>query len=492
MSQGNLNSGNLNAAAGSATRNIYVGGPGNDVFFIQNSNDLIIENPNSGTDTVFSTVSYQLGDNLENLVLYGSDNIDATGNALDNYLMGTEGNNRLIGGEGNDILDGQAGADMMWGGKGDDLYVVDNPADQVCENPGEGTDSVLSYVSYQLRANVENLVLLGQDNLNAQGNELANVIMGNEGNNRLDGGVGADYLAGGAGNDIYVVDNSGDKVIELPDQGNDSVESSVSYKLTENVENLQLLGSAKTGEGNALDNKLFGNASNNRLYGYAGSDLLIGGGGNDAMDGGQGDDEIYAGNGNAWVAGGEGNDILHAGAGRNVFAFNRGDGQDLILDSRLGKNAVSFGGGIHMEDLSLSRSGSDLLLSLGGGDSIRLKDFYDPANRNQKGLETLQFISDAGAGSHTGCASPDRPVVSQIDFDEVLSEFDRACRKGDAKNPWTLMKNRLDVHLIRNSDGVLGGEMSLNYAASHTLTTTLQTAAVGATESTNKHTADKI
>ena len=85
-------------------------------------------------------------------------------------------------------------------------------------------------------------------------------------------------MIGGTGNDIYVVDAAGDVVTELAGQGTDTVQSSVSYTLGADVENLQLTGAAAiNATGNALDNLLTGNSGNNVLSGGAGDDTMIGG-----------------------------------------------------------------------------------------------------------------------------------------------------------------------------------------------------------------------
>lgn len=59
---------------------------------------------NQGTDTVYSSVGYDLGDNVERLYLTGSDAIDATGNARDNRIAGNEAANVLTGGAGKDYF----------------------------------------------------------------------------------------------------------------------------------------------------------------------------------------------------------------------------------------------------------------------------------------------------------------------------------------------------------------------------------------------------
>ncbi|TDI15043.1 calcium-binding protein, partial [Acinetobacter baumannii] len=96
------------------------------------------------------------------------------------------------------------------------------------------------------------------------GNSAINTLTGGAGDDYLNGGGGADKLLGGTGNDSYVIDNTGDIVTENTGEGIDTVLSSITYTLGNNLENLTLTGStAINGTGNALNNVIVGNSAIN-------------------------------------------------------------------------------------------------------------------------------------------------------------------------------------------------------------------------------------
>jgi Ca2+-binding RTX toxin-like protein len=176
----------------------------------------------------------------------------------------------------------------------------------------------------------------GDDTLN--GSASADTLDGGLGNDILDGKAGADKMIGGAGDDTYYVDNSGDLVTELADQGSDTVYTSLaSYTLAANVESLQYTGSAAfTGVGNALNNSISGSVSlANKLDGGAGDDTLVGGSAADSLLGGAGDDGFFATFGKDTLDGGVGSDTLVSFSARLAdFSVFRANATDTVLTFR--------------------------------------------------------------------------------------------------------------------------------------------------------------
>ena len=190
-------------------------------------------------------------------------------------VVGGSGNDTIIGNGGVNTLDGGAGADVLLGGAGNDTYVADTTGDAIGENADEGTDTVLATAHFRLATNLENLTLQGGADLQGYGNADLNTLTGNAGSNLLNGEGGADMMLGGAGNDFYFVDDIGDQAIENASEGTDLVFSATHFRLSANLEDLILQGSA--------DLQGYGNSGANTLYGNTGVNLLDGGAGADVM-----------------------------------------------------------------------------------------------------------------------------------------------------------------------------------------------------------------
>jgi Ca2+-binding RTX toxin-like protein len=387
------------------------GGQDDDLYIVDNLLDVVTESMDEGIDTVRSSVSFTLGDNVENLVITASGAASGTGNALDNVLTGGKGANALSGLDGNDSIDGGAGADKMTGGTGDDTYTVDNVKDLVIEAAMEGIDTVTSSVSFALGMNVENLILTGVAASNGTGNDLDNAITGNAGNNNLaglggsdsidggggndtlDGGDGDDTLDGGVGDDTYVVDpEGGDVLLEGVGEGTDTVLSAAaSFTLLDNFENLTLVGDAVDGSGNDAGNVVTGNGNGNSLEGLGGNDTIRGMGGDDVLLGGDGSDSLDGGDGDDVLDGEAGADTMAGLAGNDIYLVD--DAGDVVLEGA-GKGGidevisqVSYTLGANIENLTLVGSGTvtgvgntlantivsdsdSLLLGLAGNDMI--------------------------------------------------------------------------------------------------------------------------
>ena len=264
--------------------------------------------------------------NITGTTINGFERFDLSGFLGKVTYTGTTTNDWVATGTGADVLNGGTGVDTLIGGLGNDTYTVDNVGDIVTETSTLATeiDAVNSSVTYTLSANVEKLTLTGTANINGTGNTLANTITGNAANNLLNGGdgndilngaAGIDTLIGGLGNDIYTVDNGGDIVTETSTLATeiDTVNSSVTYTLSVNVEKLTLTGTANiNGTGNTSVNTITGNSGNNILDGGDGNDVLNGGAGIDTLTGGAGNDTFVVDTVTDLIDGGVGTDTIQS------------------------------------------------------------------------------------------------------------------------------------------------------------------------------------
>lgn len=275
-----------------------IGGTGDDSFWVNGREDVIVEAAGEGTDTVYAKYSWALGANLENLTLQevgASANGSGTGNELANRLTGNSGRNLLDGRNGNDMLYGLGGNDTMWGGAGNDL--LDGGTGDDVIGGGIGTDTLFGG--------------LGNDTLYA----------GNDGDK--------DWLSGGAGDDVYWINGTAQDVIqENAGEGIDTVFIQGNGQLAANVENLVVQ------EGGSSPFSVSGNDLANGMLGSSRANRIAGGGGNDAINGRGGDDTLIGGAGDDWLIG---------GAGADTFLFQGGgEGNDIIADWGNGRDRIDL------------------------------------------------------------------------------------------------------------------------------------------------------
>ena len=192
------------------------------------------------------------------------------GSAFDDVIKGSSGDDLAAGGAGNDLMNGKSGNDLLFGQDGNDTI-----------EGGSGND-VLTGLS-------------GDDQL--QGGSGDDLMLGGSGDDTLKGGSGADRLVAGDGDDAL----SG------------GAENDILY-------------------GNSGDDMLDGGSGDDLLSAGSGDDVLHGGAGNDKLFGEAGDDMLTGGAGNDVLSGGAGDDILRGGSGEDLFIFNGGGGNDIILD----------------------------------------------------------------------------------------------------------------------------------------------------------------
>ncbi|MDC1255903.1 hypothetical protein N8128_06950, partial [Paracoccaceae bacterium] len=385
---------------GDTTRNIYI---------LDNAGDTITENGEDEIDIVKSSVSYTLVDKLENITLTGSADINATGNELKNEFYGNSGINTFSG------------------LSGDDTYYIDDERDTVIETEiitetTRNYDRVYSSADFDSRnAYIEYIELTGSDSINAIGNSVNNFIYGNSGDNTLtgyagsdnlyggegadtliggegadtlDGGGGADSLIGGKGNDKYWIDQVGDKVTELEDEGFDWIyfasdfDSEANYTITDNIETIYSFSSANTNiTGNNLNNDIYAGSGNDILDGALGADNLYGKAGDDIYIIDNIDDKTFE----SWD--GSGTDEVRSSVSYSI------SGDDIEVLTLMGSahiDGTGNGGG----NTLTGNSGNNILFGLHGNDFLYGLSGNDTLNGGTND-DTL-FGGDGDDTLHTG------------------------------------------------------------------------------------------
>jgi len=344
-------------------------------------------------------------------------------------LSGGGGNDSLFGLGGDDTITGGTGNDFLQGGVGNDRYVFEAGfgQDTISDN-GVNFQSAADVVAFgaglslddlQVRAIGNDIELRfgGEDRLLIQfGLESASYLIetflfddgrsltraemlerlttGTAGADDLTGLGGADSIEALQGDDT-LRGNSGDDTL-VSGEGDDW---------------------ASGGNGNDLirgddgDDSLFGDSGNDTLEGGAGFDVFEGGFGRDSLEGGAGNDTLQGDDDADTLVGGAGDDLLIGGARDDTYRFGAGFGHD-VIDERIGSafrsgtDVVLFDATIAAADVSVFIDGDDLILSVAGGDRLRIAG---TVSGGEKRVESVSFEAEAITWSHADLIAAAQP-----------------------------------------------------------------------------------
>ncbi len=327
--------------------------------------------------------------------------LEVTGTAGDDTLEGVLGfADVLHGGAGNDVLSASGSGDTLDGGDGDDTLNADYWAEGTTFIGGAGND-VLNGSNY-----ADSYVFNrgdGQDVIHEAG---PNYWWGNY-TDRLnfgDGIAASDVSVSRSGMDLLFKLNGGSDQLTVAnwfgDGGGFYQVEQVSFADGTTWSSAQISAWALEVTGTPGDDTLVGvRGFANVLHGGAGNDILTASGSGDTLDGGDGDDTLNA---DYWadgttIIGGAGNDVLTGSGYGDSYVFNRGDGQDVIHETGANygwgnhTDRLTFGDGIAASDVSVSRSGLDLLFSLNGGsDQLTVADWFSDGDGHYQ-VEQVSF-----------------------------------------------------------------------------------------------------
>jgi Ca2+-binding RTX toxin-like protein len=405
------------------------GEAGDDSIYGQEGQDTITGG--TGNDLVFGGAGNdQLDGGNDNDKVSGGTGNDAIQGGLGNDVLdGGVGNDVVDGGAGNDTVSGGVGTDTLKGGANDDTYVfvlgsgtdtIEDTSgnDKIVLNGGgvginafhaekSGNDLIIRYGNVDLTdqvtvtnhfigtTNVETIQIVGgtfagtynllTNQLDTAGNDVIagtsadeslsagvgkDIVSGGGGNDTLTGGAD-DLLSGGTGNDTYNVSSNATVVFENDSEGTDLVNSSVSFTLEDDIENLTL-----TGVGN---NNGTGNGSANLITGNSGQNILTGNAENDTLNGGTGSDTLNGGN------------------DTDLYLFAPGDGSDVVTDGNGGSDRLKINGTIGA--FSAIQVGNDLVLQYGIAaltDQITVTNHFTGSNN----VEFLEITGGTFAGTY--------------------------------------------------------------------------------------------
>jgi Ca2+-binding RTX toxin-like protein len=393
------------------------GGAGNDTFVVDSTGDVVTDKAKKGgVDTVESSISYTLGDHIENLKLTGTGTISGTGNAQANHITGNAQANVIGGLAGDDTLAGGDGDDTLYGDADpspfanpiaietftfdDDPNIADSTTVAHASFVGVGKDAFDVYAINVTTAGVT--VTFDIDFANDSSNSVpfdSYLRVYDQAGKFVTSGddSGTDQGAGGSTSSrdsfvVYTFGTTGIYYIQVARYSQQVIPAGAQYTLQVSVSDPASLSYlpavAPSSNGNDV---LFGGDGNDTLMGDGGNDVLAGGAGDDTLSGGDGTDTASYVDATSGVtvdlriataqsvASTEGRDTLSGIENLTGSSFND------VLIGTAGSNTIKGGAG--NDQIDLSDGGRDTALGGDGNDIIQLK-----------GTLTAKDHIDGGAG----------------------------------------------------------------------------------------------
>ena len=457
------------------------GGGGNDSIVGNGGNDYL--HGGAGDDTIYTGSSSGASDSTENIVTH------AYGDAGDDIIYGQTVKNIMEGGKGNDSITGWSdgedifvykkgdGADTIFGGNNGDtvdtIKFTDETIDEILDltasfdgndlvisyNPQNGNDKIVitDYFTagainssidtielyngdtYSLKTDVENRIdattaeTTGTvlSDLIIASDEFSNTIHGGLGNDKIISGTQNDTLYGDAGANIYEF-NSGSGIDTVyTTSGQDILKFSVSLQSLsavingDDIEITNTYNSDKVILKDYMNNMVNVTIKDNSgfsttLFEKAGMEV-----GEGAIEGTAGVDRLIGGAGSDTITGHADNDILNGRGGSDIYVFNKGDGNDVVINGTDGVvDYLNFADSTK-EELEYDKSGNDLVIRYNGGsDSVTVKNYFDEGNTVTKLMDsTCASTEDAfdisEVNRHTVVGVP--PVVTGTILNDVMT-----------------------------------------------------------------------
>lgn len=279
------------------------------------------------------------------------------------FIEGTEGSDNLRGSNDADVLQGKAGDDFLYGNRGNDVYFFQegDGFDRILDS--DGIDSIRLGAGY-----ASDKVKVSRDATTLWITRLTE--------------------SGSSSDDKIQVDNffNFDGTLDSPIE-NLVFDEGETWDLTRIQQ--EILGGIDPG-----DNDIYGSDNGDQLNALAGNDVVWSYAGNDVIDAGDGDDQINAGAGDDTLIGGAGNDYLLGDAGNDEYRFSAGHGQDVVNNYDEGEASIDrirFDESITSDDVTLERSGNDLLVLSQADDQILVRSFFDDSGNSAFALDGIVF-----------------------------------------------------------------------------------------------------